>query len=559
MGAFLNGLTIRTKVLASFTIVMVMVVGLGLLSLSKLSAINEGTSDLGDNWLPSTGIQGQLLGALHKYRVIELRSVLAVTPDERNWVMNEAKSRLDAVEHLRAAYEPLITRGTEDERFMREFDQAWADHRQIVEKYFGDQTSADVFFSQKNSDSFRQAAAAVERDLQFNIHEGLRVAAHNRTIYADTRTIVISVVTAVFATCLLLTYALVTNVSTPIRRLTAVMQRLAGRDLEVVVEDHGRGDELGAMTATVRIFKDSLLATDRLATEQEMDRKSKEQRTVRLEDAVGKFEVISRDMVGLLSSGSAELEITARLMSGSADNTSQLASSVAAAAEEAGAGVQMVASAADQLSGSIGEISRQVAQCAAVASGAVNDARRTNLIVTALADGAERIGTVVGLITSIAAQTNLLALNATIEAARAGDAGKGFAVVASEVKDLASQTGRATKEIGAQITQIQAATSEAVVAIRAIACSIDEVNTIASTIASAVEQQGVATAEIAQNVQQTAGAAQNVSNTISGVGQAAGDSSTAASRVLHAAGGLSKQAERLAAEVNTFVADVRAA
>jgi methyl-accepting chemotaxis protein len=101
----------------------------------------------------------------------------------------------------------------------------------------------------------------------------------------------------------------------------------------------------------------------------------------------------------------------------------------------------------------IGEISRQVAQSGQVTGQAVEDARRTDMIVQALARSAQKIGDVVGLITNIAGQTSLLALNATIEAARAGEAGKGFAVVASEVKNLASQTTRATEEIGAQIAQ----------------------------------------------------------------------------------------------------------
>jgi PAS domain S-box-containing protein len=83
-----------------------------------------------------------------------------------------------------------------------------------------------------------------------------------------------------------------------------------------------------------------------------------------------------------------------------------------------------------------------------------------------------QIGTVVKLITAIASQTNLLALNATIEAARAGEAGRGFAVVASEVKELATETGRATEDISQQIQDIRTQTSDAVSSIRDIEATI---------------------------------------------------------------------------------------
>jgi len=221
--------------------------------------------------------------------------------------------------------------------------------------------------------------------------------------------------------------------------------------------------------------------------------------------------------------------------------------------------VQTVASAAEQLTASISEISRQVLQSSRITERAVADARRTDTVVRALSDGAQKIGDVVGLITSIAGQTNLLALNATIEAARAGDAGRGFAVVASEVKNLAQQTAKATDEIGAQIGQIQTATGEAVEAIRAITGVIEEVSTIATAIASAVEQQGAATAEIARNVQQTAVSAHEVTSNIAGVSQAANDTGAAAAQVLSAAEGLSRQAATLTDEVNEFAAGIRAA
>jgi methyl-accepting chemotaxis protein len=352
---------------------------------------------------------------------------------------------------------------------------------------------------------------------------------------------------------------LVRSIAMPVKLMTDTMRRLSSHDMTIEVPALGRTDEIGQMAGAVQMFKDGMITADRLAADQASERAAKEQRAVRLESAVTGFEITAREMVGLLSSGATELEATAQAMTGSADRTNRQASAVAAAAEHAGSGVQTVAAATEELTASINEISRQVAQSAKMAALAVKDAQHTNTIVAALAEGADKIGNVVGLITDIAGQTNLLALNATIEAARAGDAGKGFAVVASEVKSLASQTGRATEEIGAQITNIQAATKEAVAAIRGIASSIEEVSTIATNIASAVEEQGAATADIARNVQQTATAAQDVSVNIGGVGQSASDSSAAAGQVLSAAGELSRQAERLSSEVNTFVADVRAA
>ncbi len=271
------------------------------------------------------------------------------------------------------------------------------------------------------------------------------------------------------------------------------------------------------------------------------------------------FEVKVGNMAGLVVAGSSDMVTTAHSMSASAAQTNEKAASVVAAIGEAEAGLQTAAAAAAKLTTSIREISRQVTQSSTIAGQAVDDARRTDKVVQALAEGADRIGHVIGLIASIAGQTNLLALNATIEAARAGDAGKGFAVVASEVKSLASQTGKATEEISAQVTQIQAATQEAVEAIRGIGRTIEEVSAIAAIIAGAVEQQGTDTAEIARNVQATAYVAQQVTANMNDVTRSANDTGAAASQVLGAASDLSRQAEHLSREVNSFAMDVRAA
>jgi methyl-accepting chemotaxis protein len=350
------------------------------------------------------------------------------------------------------------------------------------------------------------------------------------------------------------------SITEPLARITLALKTLASGNRSIEIPENGRTDEIGEMAKSAEVFKENAIAVERMAAEQEtLKTKAAAAQKSAMHQTADAFEAKVGHLVAIMSSSATELQATAQSMSATASRTDHQATTVAAAAEEASVGVQTVAAAAEELTSSIQEISRQVAQSARVTERAVDDARRTDTIVRALADGAQKIGAVVQMITGIAAQTNLLALNATIEAARAGDAGKGFAVVASEVKNLAHQTASATKEISAQIAQIQSATGEAVQAIQAIGTTINEVSVIASTIASAVEEQGAATAEIARNAQQTAASTQEVTTTISGVSQAANDTGAAAGEVLGAASGLSRQAEQLTDEVNRFVASIRAA
>ena len=359
---------------------------------------------------------------------------------------------------------------------------------------------------------------------------------------------------------LLLSWLISRDVLGALDRQRTRMQRIATGSLDQPVEETERGDEIGRMAETLEILRQTALTARTLEAEQiaakQRGENEKRDALIALAD---RFDTSVGRLVGMMASGSTELETTAKSMTGTAERTNQQATVVSSAAAEASARVQTVATAAEELSSSISEISRQVAQSADIAARAVDSARRTDTIVRALSAGAQQIEHVAELISSIAGQTNLLALNATIEAARAGEAGRGFAVVAAEVKSLASQTAEATKEIGTRISQIQSATKEAVEAIQGITATIEEVSAIATTIGSAIEEQGAATAEIARNVTQTAQSTQEVTTNIGGVSAAANETGGAAGHVLSAASNLSKQAEQLSGEVNVFLAGVRAA
>ena len=346
----------------------------------------------------------------------------------------------------------------------------------------------------------------------------------------------------------------------PLSAMTGAMTRLAGGDKTTDIPGMKNKDEIGEMGATVQVFKDNMIETDRLRAEQsDVEQRQLQQRKADMQELADAFEGAVGEIVENVSSAATELEASASTLTATAERAQALATAVAAASEEASTNVQSVASASEEMTSSVNEISRQVQESSRVANEAVDQARKTNDRVGELSKAASRIGDVVELINTIAGQTNLLALNATIEAARAGEAGRGFAVVASEVKALAEQTARATGEISQQISGIQAATQESVGAIKEIGGTIGRMSEISSTIAAAVEEQGAATQEISRNIQHAAQGTSQVSSNITDVQRGASETGSASAQVHSAAQSLSSESNRLKLEVTKFLNSVRAA
>jgi methyl-accepting chemotaxis protein len=282
----------------------------------------------------------------------------------------------------------------------------------------------------------------------------------------------------------------------------------------------------------------------------------REQRRIMVDAAISAFRQRAESTLKTVSESATIMRLTATTLLAESQKTSECAQIAVHTSNEASVNVETAASAAEELSSSIGEINRQLGQTNQLVEIAVSEAATTNEEIGGLAQAAQKIGDVVKLIQNVAGQTNLLALNATIEAARAGEAGRGFAVVASEVKSLAVQTAKATEDITRQITSVQGSTKSAVDAIGRIAGRMKEISRFTAAAAASVQQQGAATGEISQNVIGAAKGTQAIVAVLGDVAGAATETRGSAEIVLSASTAVATAAESLHQEVEDFLQKV---
>jgi methyl-accepting chemotaxis protein len=560
---FLASLRISAKILLTLGLLALLSIGLTTYALLQMARLNAGTQRIVTANVESLKLAA---GAKEKMTRIQRRAsevVLEANADAKKEISAKLAAELGELQELAGKLKPFMS-GASARQFatveetlpaylavLAEVEKLTTMYRDIeaAAMMTGDATT----FYERMDDALSAIVGAQDADMK-------RAAADADDAYRET--LWMSVAVTVFGLAIVSGIVLVIvqrQITGPLSRLTSAMGRLSKSMWETEVQGTERRDEIGEMARAVMVFKENGMEAERIAAERAQDNEIKVRRAQRLDEVTRAFEDNVSALTERLSASATEMEATAQTMMATAQQTTSRSVSVASAAQQTFANVQTVATAAEELSISIGEIARQVTQSSQIAGHAVEDARRTNETVRALAVTAERIGNVVALINTIAGQTNLLALNATIEAARAGEAGKGFAVVASEVKELASQTARATDEIGSQVAEVQHATREAVSVLQEITRTIDEMSQISVSIAAAMDQQGAATGEIARNVQQAAKGTELVTSNMGDVRQGADETGGAAGRVLSAAQDVALRSTDLSREVAAFLAAVKAA
>jgi methyl-accepting chemotaxis protein len=515
--------------------------------------LDDIASNAAESEVPAVELGAKQVGTQFQ-AVIAIVNTFVINSDQT--VATSALARLKFVEHALQAVsttEETLVAG------LKEAAGLLGEYRQALTKLVENAKAIDdlVTAMSNSAGAIMQGSSAMKADLVFDQQ---RLEAETKDIIGETQGLIVRLAAGGFLIGGLFALLLGRGIARPMTAMCQAMRELASGNFEVVLPGFGRKDELGEMASAVEEFKVQAVArAERDAASQAAQNKAAgAARRAELIRFAYDFEAAVGAIVSNVSTSAGHLEQAAGTLTRTAEATQRLSSQAASRSEQASDNIQSVASATEELSVSVDAIGRRVRESNRIAEAAVTQAERTDGRIGKLSRAAQGIGDVVKLITAIAEQTNLLALNATIEAARAGDAGRGFAVVAAEVKSLSEQTAKATDEISHYIAGMQGATQESVAAIKEIGTTIGQISSIASSIASAVEQQGGATQEIARNVQSVAQGTREATADIVEVNRGATETGSASGEVLSSAKALSSESTRLKAELDRFMANIRA-